>query len=255
MTLQSKICLNSELFDDNMHRPAGGCGLTTAGADPPMTWFHFPLRFWMRSAIVLAALAVTTTQSFAHPHVWVTMKAELVYAADGTLTGVRHAWTFDDMFSSYATQGIPSKTKGQFTREELHDLAKTNIESLKDYRYFNFAKVDGKKQSGLFGEPIDYWLDYDGAKPALTLHFTLPLKKPIPTPQFALEVYDPEFFIDFGLADKDAIKLTGAPASCTFTTTKPHDESFAPSARTDNSSEVNAGMGMNFANTIAVQCP
>ena len=42
----------------------------------------------------------------AHPHVWVTMKSELVYGADGSATGVRHAWTFDDMFSTFATQGL-----------------------------------------------------------------------------------------------------------------------------------------------------
>lgn len=213
-----------------------------------------PIRIRLRSAIAFAILILTATQTFAHPHVWVTMKAELVYAADGSLTGVRHAWTFDDMFSSYATRGVPAKTKGHFTREELHDLAQTNIESLKEYRYFTFAKIDGKKQSGLFSEPTDYWLDYDAAKTALTLHFTLPLKKPTATGQFVLEVYDPEFFIDFGLADNNPIKLSGAPASCTFTMEKPHDESFAPSQRTDNMSEINAGMGMNFANKIAVQC-
>src|SRR5262249_10865388 len=50
-------------------------------------------------AFVLAALALLTAQAQAHPHVWVTMKSEIVYAADGTATGVRHAWTFDDMFS------------------------------------------------------------------------------------------------------------------------------------------------------------
>jgi ABC-type uncharacterized transport system substrate-binding protein len=41
----------------------------------------------------------------AHPHVWVTMHTELVYTSDGRITGVRHAWTFDDMFSAFATQG------------------------------------------------------------------------------------------------------------------------------------------------------
>ena len=49
----------------------------------------------------------------AHPHVWVTMKSEVVYAPDGTATGVRHAWTFDDMFSTFATQGLAEQGKGQ----------------------------------------------------------------------------------------------------------------------------------------------
>ena len=58
-------------------------------------------------AAVLALFATTAVQ--AHPHVWVTMKSELLYAPDGTVTGVRHAWTFDDMFSTFATQGLESK--------------------------------------------------------------------------------------------------------------------------------------------------
>jgi hypothetical protein len=33
----------------------------------------------------------------------------LIYAPDGSITGVRHAWTFDDMFSTYALQGIKTK--------------------------------------------------------------------------------------------------------------------------------------------------
>ena len=40
------------------------------------------------------------------------------------MTGVRHAWTFDDMFSTFATQGLASKEKGKFTREELAPLAR-----------------------------------------------------------------------------------------------------------------------------------
>src|SRR3954447_22637049 len=104
----------------------------------------------------------------AHPHVWITASSELIYAPDGSITGVRHAWTFDDMFSTYALQGIEAKTKGAYSREELSSLAQTNVESLKEFGYFTFAKADGKKE--LFQEPVDYFLEYKDA--ALTLHFT-----------------------------------------------------------------------------------
>ncbi len=42
------------------------------------------------------------------------MKSEIVYGADGTVTAVRHAWAFDDMFSTYALQGVESKKKGEY---------------------------------------------------------------------------------------------------------------------------------------------
>ena len=78
----------------------------------------------------------------AHPHVWVTMQSELVYAPDGTVTGMRHAWTFDDMFSAFATQGIEAKKKGEFTREELAPLAEVNVTSLKEFDFFTYAKAE-----------------------------------------------------------------------------------------------------------------
>src|ERR671937_2074086 len=94
-------------------------------------------------AILLLLLPVSGAE--AHPHVWVTFHSELLYAADGTMTGVRHAWTFDDMFSAYALQGISHAKKGQYTREELASLAQINVESLKEYDYFTYARGDGKK--------------------------------------------------------------------------------------------------------------
>src|ERR1700741_1747072 len=125
--------------------------------------------------LLVAALAMfAATAARAHPHVWITMKSELIYAGDGRVTGVRHAWTFDDMFSTFATQGLASKEKGKFTREELAPLAQVNVESLKDFDYFTAAHVDGKKTE--FNPPVDYWLEFtDGI---LTLNFTLPFKAP-----------------------------------------------------------------------------
>src|ERR1700758_3982480 len=108
------------------------------------------------SAVLLLFLSFGRAE--AHPHVWVTFHSEVLYAADGSMTGVRHAWTFDDMFSAYALQGIPHAKKGQYTRQELAPLAQTNVDSLKEYDYFTYARVDGRKLK--FADPVDYWLEY-----------------------------------------------------------------------------------------------
>ena len=206
----------------------------------------------------LAFAAAATAPAYAHPHVWVTMTEELLYAPDGSVTGVRHAWTFDDMFSAFATQGIEQKTKGTFTREELKPLAQVNVESLKEYAYFTYAKVNGKRQKDAFLDPIDYFLDYDPKEAVLTLHFTLPFKTPVKAQALVLEVYDPEFFIDFGFAEKDPVRLVSAPAQCSASVEKPHDDNFSAALRLDKNfmtSEANAGLGANFANRISVTCP
>ena len=152
-------------------------------------------------------LCLSMTRAHAHPHVWVTLHSEVLYAADGAMTGVRHAWTFDDMFSAYALQGIPHAKKGQYTREELASLAEVNVTSLKEYGYFTYARADGKKLK--FSDATDYWLEYTNA--ALTLHFTLPLKAPAAAKAMQIEIYDPTIFVDFEFAKDKPALLSGAP--------------------------------------------
>ena len=208
--------------------------------------------------LIVACAGLVATDVQAHPHVWVTMTTELVYAPDGSATAVRHAWTFDDMFSAFATQGLEQKTKGTFTREELAPLAMVNVKSLKDYAYFTYAKVNGKRQRDAFAEPVDYWLGYDPNDTVLTLHFTLPFKKPVKAEALDIEVYDPQFFIDFGFAEKEPVRLVSAPAQCAAAIEKPHDENFPATLRFDQSlltSEANKGMGASFSNRISVTCP
>lgn len=209
----------------------------------------------LRRLILSALLFVAASApALAHPHVWVTMKSELLYAADGSLTGVRHAWTFDDMFSTFATQGLESKVKGAFTREELAPLAEVNVTSLKEFDYFTYAKVNGKKVP--FVEPIDYWLDFtDGV---LTLHFTLPLKTPVKAPNIEISVYDPTIFVDFAFAQKDPVSLVAAPATCKLAVAaagsipsdgRPAGEAFF------NGLNAQSDYGARYANRIAVSCP
>jgi ABC-type uncharacterized transport system substrate-binding protein len=215
-------------------------------------------RFW-RGVLTAISMWLTASAAQAHPHVWVTMMTELLYAPDGSVTGVRQAWTFDDMYSAFATTGIRAKTKGQFTREELAPLARENVESLKDYDYFTFAKIDDKRPKDVFNPPVNYWLEYDPKETVLTLHFTLPFKQLVKTKQLAIEIYDPEFFIDFGFAEKNPVRLIGAPLQCSVTSNKPSDSNFPVTFQRLNksfvSSEANIGMGMNFANKISVTCP
>src|SRR6187401_975948 len=127
--------------------------------------------------IALTSLLIAAGAASAHPHVWVTMKSAVVYGPDGSITGVRHAWTFDDMYSAFAVQGLESKKKGEFTTEELKPLAQVNVESLKEYDFFTFAQANGKKIS--FVDPVDYSLEFNSKDTVLTLHFLLPLKTPV----------------------------------------------------------------------------
>jgi ABC-type uncharacterized transport system substrate-binding protein len=212
-----------------------------------------PLMRRLLGLLLFAAALVSGTAAQAHPHVWIMATSELIYAPDGSLTGVRHAWTFDDMFSTYAVQGIEPKVKGSFSREELGPLAQTNVESLKEFRYFTFARADGKK--AYFEEPVDYFLEYKDS--LLILHFTLPLKTPVKAKELTLEVFDREFFIDFKYANIDPVRLVGAPAACQMKFQPPNDGTASAQALGEQNftSGDNANFGMSFANKITVECP
>jgi ABC-type uncharacterized transport system substrate-binding protein len=203
-------------------------------------------------AVLLLFLSLDCAE--AHPHVWVTFHSEVLYAADGSMTGVRHAWTFDDMFSAYALQGIPHAKKGQYTREELASLAQVNVDSLKEYGYFTFARADGKKLK--FSDPVDYWLEYKNA--TLTLHFTLPLKAAPTAKAMQIEVYDPTIFVDFEFAKDMPVSLSGA-AQCLLTYELPHQPTPAEQLRLSqlDSEPLDAfsTYGEAFANKILVKCP
>ena len=209
----------------------------------------------LRNVIAALLTAAFAGLAHAHPHVWVTMHSELVYAPDGSITGIHHAWSFDDMFSTFATQGLESKEKGKFTREELAPLAKVNVESLKEYDYFTYATADGKKTE-LTDPAPDYWLDY--ADQVLTLNFTLPFKTPVKAKELKIEIYDPTIFVDFSFAKDNPAKLVGAP-KCKLDVALPREMTFAEGKKLSEipADQPNTTMawGAQFASKLLVHCP
>lgn len=209
----------------------------------------------MRGIFVMLpiGLMLATATAEAHPHVFVTSSSEIVFAADGSVTGVRHAWTFDDMFSTYALQGVEAKTKGVYTREDLAGLAETNASALKEFDYFTFAKANGKKEA--FNEPVDYYMEYKDNQ--LVLHFLLPFKTPVKTKELSMEIYDPSYFIGFEMKEKEPAKLAGAPAACTFAVRTPKDAQAQqrPLSEDKFMSGDTSNYGAMFANKITVTCP
>lgn len=207
----------------------------------------------------LAVLCPSLTHSAqAHPHVWATVRSEIVFGPDGKIEAIRHAWTFDEFYTAMAVQGLDTDGDGAFSKEELQPLAQVNVESLKEFAYFTFVRIGKDETSQPLKEPVDYWIDY--SENALTLHFTLPLATPIEVKQkeVAVDVYDPSFFVAFGFATEAPVKLAGAASGCAAEIEKPDPEAEADAKALSEAFFSQLGPGSNFgsqfAQTAIVKC-
>ncbi|MEO1206779.1 MAG: DUF1007 family protein [Pseudomonadota bacterium] len=208
------------------------------------------------AALVVASLVTTAafaTPATAHPHVWVNVQTTVAYDV-GKLKGITHRWTFDDMYTAMAIQGLDKNGDGKYDREELKELAQVNIDGLKEFDYFTYAKL-GDQDLNL-DQPIDYWLEHTGG--ILSLHFTLPLAEPVlaEAEGFNYQVYDPSYFIAFDLAEKDPVKLgAGAPEGCTADISVPQSDMQQAQDLSDAFlSQFGGDFGVTLAKTIAVKC-
>lgn len=206
--------------------------------------------------MTIGAIAAATIAAFgpaqAHPHIWISVQSTVVYE-NGTVIGLRQRWTFDEFYSSMAIQGLDTNGDGVYDRQELHELAKVNIEGLKQFGYFTFPKL-GDQQLEV-SEPTDFFMELtqSGQAPGpggetaaeetkesggfwskftqsltggataeekpqvLALEFNLPLQKPVlaEADGFNFATYDASFFIWFDLAKDKPIQLSdGAPQGC-----------------------------------------
>jgi len=203
--------------------------------------------------IIAAALlcALSAGIALSHPHVAATVRSEIVFSKDGSIAGIRYAWTFDEYFSEFATQGLDKNGDGVLSRDELAELAKVNVETLQESDYFTFAKSGETKLE--FGQPTDYWLEHKDK--LLTLHFTLPVKSGAQKSGFSFDVYDPNYYVAFSFASENAVKLVDAPANCSLKMKLP--ETVATPQQNEtlfNSLSRSGNLNEQIANSVVVQC-
>jgi ABC-type uncharacterized transport system substrate-binding protein len=162
--------------------------------------------------LVVAAIGVTPRAADAHPHVLIEARTQVLFNAQGQIVGVSNVWDFDDAFSAYAIQGYDSKGDGNPTRQELQPFAEINLKSLAEYNYFTRLKVAGVTVT--FASPKDYYDVFANEK--LTLHFTLPLAKPLDVrgKPVEVDVYDPAYFAAITFASDKPVALAGAAGGC-----------------------------------------
>ncbi len=168
------------------------------------------------AALAAGVLLSLTMSSWAHPHVWVTVETTVLHDK-GNFTGLQHRWTFDEAYTATAIEGLDKSHDGVYGREELAELAKVNVDGLKEFGYFTYPMLAG--EAVMLGEARDYWLEHKNG--ILSLTFTVPFAQPMaakPTEDLTILILDPTYFIAFELAKTNPVRLAeGTPKSCKVT--------------------------------------
>ena len=99
---------------------------------------------------------VALAGAFAHPHVWVTVRSQIEFTPDGKVPAIVHDWVFDEMYSSFATQGLAKPGK-LVTRDIFAPLAQENAGGLAEIGYYTTLKLDGKTME--FAPVTEYWME------------------------------------------------------------------------------------------------
>jgi ABC-type uncharacterized transport system substrate-binding protein len=168
----------------------------------------------------VGATIAAVTAVWAHPHVLVDAKAEIVFDDRQRISAVRNIWQFDPAFSAFAIQGLDKDGDGKLNDAELAPLAQENVESLARYDFFTYLVAGERKH--VFLPPKEYRDEFDDGR--LTLTFTLPLDEPVAVNgTVKVEIFDPEYFVAITLVADHPVRLDGAPSSCRATYRPPHE--------------------------------
>jgi ABC-type uncharacterized transport system substrate-binding protein len=209
----------------------------------------------MKRFALLLPLLLWSLAARAHPHVVVAVSSDVIFE-DGKVAAIRHHWTFDDMYSAFVTANLGKDGKDP-TTAELQPVAQTNVESLQEFDFFTYPKMNGKKAA--FGAPKDYSMTFDGKEKTATLHFTLPLAEAVAPKTFVFQIYDPSYFVAFSFEKGDPVKLVGAPQGCSLSVSKPKPLDGEESKKLNESFFSGLSPGSDFGAKLAdraiVACP
>lgn len=215
---------------------------------------------WKTAALAMAIATGTGSAAVAHPHVWIDMRSDVVFNAQGLISGLNLIWTFDDGYAEVALEGLDTDGDGVYSQAEIEPLTRENMNSLKDYDYFTVIRYNGEKQA--FGEVTEYGQIWSNNK--LQLHFQVPLVTPLDPRkgEFVAKVYDPEFFIAINYVADEPVSVVGPmPESCKLVVKPvPTGEEIEATQQMlstkgpDWKPENNEDFGAMFAQPVTIQC-
>jgi ABC-type uncharacterized transport system substrate-binding protein len=169
--------------------------------------------------LLVIAQCLMIPAAHAHPHIWIDGAIELVFDPQGQVSAVRQSWLFDELFSTYALQGMPRDKAGQVPSAELEKITGEWMNALADPESHFFTKITLGGKPLAFGAPLNARSTWDPKTSQLVLSFELPLDSSvkIDSKGLEIEIQDPSYFVAFEYkGGARAFKGIDAPEQCKF---------------------------------------
>lgn len=212
-----------------------------------------------KTTLLLAAtLSLAPAAAFAHPHIFVEARLEVVAGDDGNVKELQNVWRFDEVFSSSVLMDFDKNTNLKLDPEELKAVGATVRDSLVDYDYYVNMSLNGKVIK--VNKPDVINVDYKDGQ--LLMFFKVSPAEPMPMKgnRLSFGIYDPTLYtsIDFP-TDGDLVTMGNGFKSCTMKVVRPDpDEVIAENktSLTDAFFHDPTGTTMSklFATRIDAQC-
>ena len=166
--------------------------------------------------LVFCMMVTLPLQVLAHPHMWVDGQMRFGFNAQGQVTGLTQTWTFDELFSSYAKQGLPEGSDKQPPQSALDKIGKAWIDALADPMSHYFTTIRYGTQEVPTGPAQRVKVSWNNKTGQMALTFELPFLVPLTITGKSLiaSVADPTFYVAYSYDDPNAVKLAGAPERC-----------------------------------------
>ncbi|MGB3502503.1 MAG: DUF1007 family protein [Mesorhizobium sp.] len=207
--------------------------------------------------LAAAALVALPVQLSAHPHIFAEARLDVVVAADGTVTGLRNLWRFDDLFSSTVLFEFDENKDMKLDDAELHNVSQTIYNSLAEYDYFQFVTANGKDVGIEKPAQLIATLEYNQLVVLFEVKPATPLKL---AGKVEFGIYDPTFYTAIDYTDDNLMALSEMPAGCSRKVVRPDpDEAIAQNQATLTEEFFNDptgnDLGKIFATRLEITCP
>lgn len=146
---------------------------------------------------------------WAHPHLWVSAKAEIETSGD-RLVGLWAEWTLDQTFAETLLSDVDANGNGQIDPDELPSAQRGYFDNLGEYQYFTSLTVAQKPVKVTKVERFQATILADRK---VVYRFFVPLNLTLrPNSTLVLAFFDDTYFAEVALEGADSVRVSGRQA-------------------------------------------